>query len=139
MSMAVGDRALTWEERFWRRVAKTNYGCWTWLGGKGGAYGVYMLPGQRRRGAHVIAFELANGPLSEGMVIDHLCCEPLCVNPAHLEAVTPSENRRRQVERQSHCRKGHELSGTNLYQHSGKRYCRTCRRDAQRRYVERVS
>jgi hypothetical protein len=32
------------------------------------------------------------GPVPEGLVLDHKCCNPRCVNPDHLEAVTQKEN-----------------------------------------------
>lgn len=49
-------------------------------------------------------------PLSEGATIDHLCRKPACFNPAHLEAVTRTENTRRVPQagrRHRTCRNGH--------------------------------
>ena len=52
------------------------------------------------RSAHRVAYELAIGPIPPGLVIDHLlsrgCVLHHCVNPAHLEAVTPTVNNARQ-------------------------------------------
>jgi hypothetical protein len=45
--------------------------------------------------AHRFAYELLVGPIPEGLVIDHLCRNRRCVNPAHLEPVTAEENWRR--------------------------------------------
>lgn len=137
MGIRAGDKALTWEQRFWRRVVKTE-GCWIWTGGMGGTrthpYGVYMLPGQIRRGAHVIAFEMTNGPVAAGLVIDHLCENSLCVNAAHMEAVTAAENRRRQWQRKTHCKRGHPRTPENTYAYGGHRYCRPCRGAAVARH-----
>lgn len=49
----------------------------------------------RNTPAHRVAWEKANGPIPEGLVIDHLCRNPSCVNPDHMEVVTAAENRRR--------------------------------------------
>jgi hypothetical protein len=141
MSMSPGDGALTWEERFWRRVQKTD-GCWFWLGGRGGTttqpYGVYMLPGQVRKGAHVIAYELLREPIPAGHEIDHLCRNPLCVRPDHLESVTRAENRLRQWKRQTHCKHGHPRTSENTYEYRGHRYCRPCRGSASARHRGRT-
>lgn len=48
-----------------------------------------------QRLAHRVMWERANGPIPDGLHLDHLCREPSCVNPAHLEPVTPAENARR--------------------------------------------
>lgn len=131
MSIRPGDKALTWEQRFWTRVEKTDT-CWLWrggLGGKGGTrYGIWNTP-TGRTSAHRVSWILLRGHLFDHEHIDHLCGNTLCVRPDHLEPVSPSENRRRQRERLTHCKYGHELSGGNLFVDSrGHRGCVTCRR-----------
>lgn len=133
-------------ERFWRLVNKTE-GCWEYLGNtwKGyGQFGVQVAPGVwKKRKAHRVAYELLVGPIPEGMQIDHLCRNPRCVNPAHLEPVTNRENGLRGVSpaaihaRKTHCVNGHEFTPENTmvttseagWQH---RECRQCYRDRMR-------
>lgn len=66
-------------------------GCWRWLRGMAGKYGVKMVDGKNRY-AHRVYYENEHGPISPGLHIDHLCRVTDCVNPEHLEAVTPKEN-----------------------------------------------
>jgi hypothetical protein len=123
-------------ERFWGK-ADTSAGpdaCWLWRASRErGGYGMFHLDGKKRL-AHRVAYELAIGPVPEGLVLDHLCRTRDCVNPKHLEPVTFRENVLRgagitaQCARKSHCLRGHPLSGPNLYLHSdGRRECRSCR------------
>lgn len=126
-------KATPLRERFYRRVKKTET-CWLWTGGKGGTattqYGVMIVDWRGpRTSSHRVAWLLERGPIPEGHVVDHLCGNTLCVNPEHLEPVTPQENRRRQSERKTRCKRGHRLSGANLYLDGrGNRGCLTCRR-----------
>jgi hypothetical protein len=92
---------------FWSRVARTD-DCWPWtLARSEGGYGRTRLTGCPALAAHVVAYVLAKGPIPEGYEIDHLCFNPPCCNPDHLEAVTPSENKRR-----SRARRGLTLTRT---------------------------
>jgi hypothetical protein len=70
-----------------------NTGCWLWTG-DAARYGRIQIGGIIKA-AHRAVYEMAVGPIADGMVIDHLCGEPLCVNPGHLEQVTKAENSRR--------------------------------------------
>ena len=93
------------------------------------------------------AYEDANGPIPDGLVIDHLCRIPSCVNPEHLEAVTPAVNNRRGADSQQgtgYCRMGHDLAEVGLYETkraSGRvrRECRGCRREAKLRQASKAS
>lgn len=80
--------------------------------------------------AHRWIYEQLVGPIPDGYEVDHTCKTGMCVNPAHLEAVTPEENQRR--ERLPVCKNGHALVGDNrVFDKQGRsRGCRTCRRDS---------
>jgi hypothetical protein len=127
--------------RFWSKVHKTD-SCWNWTGARGHqrgvpAYGQLKLNGRPVK-AHRISYVLAGGTLVDGMHIDHLCRNTGCVNPAHLEQVTPRENVRRGINpaadnaRKAHCKHGHRYTDDNtLLKHRAdgrqERVCLTCR------------
>lgn len=86
-------------DRFWDFVIpEPNTGCWLWTGRDNMRYGI-LKNGRGNVYAHRFSYELAKGQIPDGLVIDHLCNIPLCVNPDHLEAVTQAENLRRARER----------------------------------------
>lgn len=69
--------------------------CWLWTGAiSNRGYAVISVTGTSKS-AHRWAYSTFNGPIPDGFYIDHLCREKTCVNPSHLEAVTPKENQRR--------------------------------------------
>ena len=156
----VGYRGTT-EERFWAKVDKnyiclceyclshTGY-CWPWLGAhdkKG--YGIFALKrGPNNKGvnigAHRFSLQLAKGPIPKELATDHLCRNPPCCNPAHLEVVTTKENVHRSRNplihdeiAKTHCPKGHPYSGDNLKIRRGSRECRECDRiQAHQQYLK---
>lgn len=78
-----------------RWVVDPDTGCHVWQGAvtKLG-YGLTTRDG-RRLYAHRDAYEIVHGPIPKGIVLDHLCRNPSCINPEHLEPVTQAENMRR--------------------------------------------
>ena len=101
---------------------------------------------------HRAAWELVNGPVPPGLVLDHVkargCTHKHCANVAHLEPVTRRENTLRgdtlaaACARKTHCPQGHPYDDANTYRNpNGKRYCRTCgRQDTnQRRLKKRIA
>lgn len=94
---ALPERQRPLWDRFWEKVDASG-DCWIWTGAKDQhGYGRIGL-GTREDGiaaAHRVAYELLIGPIPAGLTIDHLCINPPCVNPDHLEAVSMEENARR--------------------------------------------
>jgi hypothetical protein len=75
--------AGTIEERFWRKVNKTET-CWLWVGASdGGGYGMIGLDGKMAK-AHRLSWIMSNGPIPEGQWVLHHCDTPACVRPDHL-------------------------------------------------------
>ena len=130
-----------WATRFWTKVRKGD-GCWEWTAGQSKAgYGLFWLDGGMRS-AHRVAYELEHGPIPDGLQIDHLCRNRLCVRASHMEAVTQRENVRRgeggrHHAVKTHCPQGHAYDAENTYVKNGRRNCRTCQRDSARRHRER--
>ena len=127
--------------------------CWPWIGGKATGYGRFEPdatrhpPPRRQVAAHRFAYELLVGPIPEGLTLDHLCGNTLCVNPAHLEPTTMRENILRGVTsaaavnaRKTHCSHGHPYDDENTYlvrtQNGTVRKCRTCDLERKRRGTE---
>lgn len=121
---------------FWAGVSKTE-SCWPWLGAIASTgYGVMTSADNRKVFAHRVSYELHREPIPDGMVIDHLCRVRHCVNPDHLRVVTNAENvlcgvgLTAENARKTHCKRGHALTGANLYippKRPSERQCRACR------------
>lgn len=85
--------------------------------------------------AHRAVYERIVGAIPAGMQLDHTCRIRSCVNPAHLEPVTPRENTVRATVLITACPKGHPYDQENtLLSQAGARRCREClRTDARER------
>lgn len=115
--------------------------CWIWTAHKrSNGYGVANVRGADGKfkivGAHRVSYEAFKGTLTDGLHIDHLCRNPSCVNPDHLELVVPRENvlRGKSSDRLKKCKRGHEFTPENTYMFtkpdgSEGRACATCRLD----------
>lgn len=140
-------------QRFARYVQPQPNGCWEWQGYRDrngyGVFGVLMPTAngrlRRHHGAHRASYALHKGPIPPGLCIDHLCRNPACVNPDHLEPVTHKENTLRGESfsavnaRKRRCIHGHSLADpANVYRQGGKRrQCRRCNLEAATRYRSR--
>lgn len=144
----ISPAPITTSGRFWAKVdARATDECWHWLGfvDEERGYGQIRVDSQLHK-VHRFAYELHNGPIPEGCVVDHAChnnsgCTDVpclhrrCVNPNHLEAVTQSRNTERgrtgsHHSDKTHCPQGHPYSPENTRpQHNGRgRRCRECGR-----------
>lgn len=115
-------------------------GCRIWIGGiNRRGYGQFSVAGKTKK-AHRISYRLYVADIPAGHDVDHRCNTPCCVEPSHLEAVTHAENMRRQGERRTHCRRGHEFTPENTIIKTGpagRRQCRECVRQSRLRKRDR--
>jgi len=120
----------------------SNCECLIWTGAHDKCgYGQAFVDG-RVQYIHRVAWQLANGPIPDGLMIDHVaargCRHRDCAYVGHLEPVTLAENLRRAgrwMADKTHCPSGHPYDQRNTYlTPRGKRDCRACRHAAVRRY-----
>lgn len=127
--------------RFEKNITPGPDGCWNWTGSRAGSrggffYGRINLQGRTSVYAHRWSYEYHRGEIPDGLEIDHLCHNKLCVNPWHLEPVTGAVNRARIAKALSDvCKYGHPYTPENTYWRPGRygRMCKTCRREADRK------
>ena len=121
----------TLEERFWKKVELIPFhSCWEWIGAKHTlGYGRISV-GTKNTPAHRVSYELHyNIKIPNDYDVDHLCRNPGCVRPEHLEPVTHKVNMERGIQAtKTHCKYGHPRTKENLYtDKNGQRGCKICR------------
>ena len=139
------------EERFWSKVDKSGplfngtY-CWLWKEHLTGTGYAQFRVGEKHILVHRFAYELLKGQIPVGLEIDHLCRRRSCVQPEHLEVVTPRDNTLRgtgvaaQAARATHCPQGHPYDLFNTYlRPDGGRDCRRCRNHRSYIYHRRIA
>ena len=136
-------------ELFWPKV---NVGwtdeCWEWTASLlPNGYGQFSSGKNRGLSilAHRAAYVMILGDPGEDLQIDHLCHNKKCVNPQHLEAVTPRVNVRRAHDDgliknyrngnsgKTHCKNGHPFDMVI----GGRRACRKCHNEYHKNWARR--
>ena len=130
-------------ERFWSFVeSPAGTDCWLWTGSKDAdGYGLFAVQRDNRRRsyrAHRWSYEYMVDEIPDGLQLDHLCRVRNCVNPAHLDPVTPWVNVMRgetlaaENVTRTHCPRGHLLVDTA--RPGLMRRCRECSNSQSRIY-----
>jgi hypothetical protein len=102
--------------------------CLLFTGAKSNGYGQFRYE-ERNGYAHRYAWERENGPIPDGLTVDHLCRVRHCVRVSHFELVDAVTNYMRAVAVRDKCPNGHPYTADNLRTYrGGRRRCVTCMR-----------
>lgn len=136
--MTTERELLALADKIMARCTVSHRECWEWSGAHHqSGYGQVWVPALKKlQSTHRVMYEIYKGNIPAGLHIDHLCRNPKCCNPDHLEAVTPRENTIRgdagakaklAGANQAYCRNGHERTAKNTYtRKDGRKQCRVC-------------
>lgn len=110
----VNPRFSTPRERF-AAMTEVRGDCLVWTGVTDEyGYARLMVEGKNTY-VHRYSWEQANGPIPEGVYLDHTCWNPSCCNPEHLRLATPGEN----SSYRKGANRGRDLP-RNVYRHGSK-------------------
>jgi hypothetical protein len=149
----MAPRTINPDIRFAALCERAEDGCLHFVGKLDSGYGRFSLSHSQAVLAHRYAWEQVNGPIPDGLTVDHICHDPAlcaggkscthrrCVDVTHMILATRGDNARRRVhptngnDRKTHCKHGHPFSPENTGRNStsGSRYCRTCMNERKRR------
>lgn len=155
----MGTHIKPWPSSFWDKVDRVNGPipasrpelgqCWIWTAyrdHRGYGHGTTVpAPGRghRTHWSHRTAYLIVHGIIPAGLDLDHLCRNPSCVNPTHLEPVTRRVNLLRGVgspalcAARDTCANGHPYTPENTRLYRGYRRCITCEREWNRQGTAR--
>lgn len=111
----------------------------------GMGYGSVGLKGDKTITVHRYVWITENGPVPNGLELDHMCRVKSCCNLKHLRAVTHRINSIENCDgpsainaRKTHCKYGHQFTPENTYLTKEKtRKCKTCVKRQSRQLHER--
>jgi len=123
-------RPLRLNATFWTRLREEG-SCWVWTGAKDrDGYGVCTTsPDHKQMWCHRFAYEHMVCEIPPGLQLDHLCRNKACVNPWHMEVVSPFVNNSRAHANPVHAPCGQPRGANNK--------CRPCDLKYQREYYQR--
>lgn len=133
--MTPDERNTVLLARLLDKTIPASNGCLEFTGPQDGeGYGRFWN-GENSKNAHRVVWSLINGPVPDGLTVDHLCFNRSCVNVDHLEVVTNAENISRswshspdRIKPKEFCKHGHAMTADNILTWGRKRarYCRAC-------------
>jgi hypothetical protein len=141
--MSICKRRIPILERFLEKIQKDPATeCWNWRKPSCDGYGRIDVTNTPHSSAlaHRVGWELFEGPIPEGLILDHRCRNRGCVNPDHLRPCTSLENIYAPGSlhngAKTHCKRGHKFTRKNTYYygpHKTTRACKKCKKEYHRR------